>query len=127
METAGIFRELHATVIPVLDLVGARAFYGGVLELELVKDIPDVLAVFATGGGTHICVFRPETDEEGPASGGAFPNFRSDDIAATHAHLTAHGVACGAIQMGDPLSWFQFRDPFGNRIDVCAYGSTWLP
>ena len=123
----GVFRELHATVIPVPDLERAHAFYGGVLGLAVVREIPGALTVYGTAGPTHICLFLPLEAGEGPTSGGAFANFRSDDIEVTRQHLLDHGVDCGGIDDTPVLKWFSFRDPFGNRIDVCEYDEEWLP
>jgi len=127
MADTGIFRELHAVIVPVPDLDAARAFYGGVLGLEVARHMDGMMTVFRTGGPTHVCCFLPFEEAEGPAMGGSFPNFRSDDIAATRAHLVEHGVECSEIQAAPELKFLQASDPFGNRFDVCEYGEDWLP
>ena len=127
-DTAGIFRELHATIVPVRDLARSLAWYRETLGLAPRRVEEGFLAVLGTGGPTHICLYVPEVGAESPGdqATGSFPNFRTDDIDATHAHLTAHGVRCTEIGRGGPLSYFTFHDPDGNRIDVCEYGSDWL-
>ena len=126
-QSSGIFRELHAVVVPVPDLEQARAFYAGVLGLEVVREVPGAISVYGTGGETYVCLFLPTEASEGPAAGGAFPNFRCDDIEATRQHLVDRGVDCGPIDASPALSWFPSSDPFGNRFDVCAFGEDWLP
>lgn len=129
MDDAGIFRELHATVIPVTDLDRSVRWYGDVLGLMPRRTIEGFLCVLGTGGATNICLYVPEAGDETPGGGGsgAFPNFRTDDIDATHAHLVRSGATCTEVGRGPELSWFTFFDPDGNRIDVCEYTEAWLP
>ncbi|MDJ0522697.1 MAG: VOC family protein [Planctomycetota bacterium] len=126
MADTGIFRELHAVVIPVPDLDAARAFYEGVLGLEVVRHVEGGLTVYRTNGPTHLCCFLPTGDDDGPSTVGAFPNFRSEDIDQTHAYLVDHDVDCGPIDAAPGIKWMRARDPFGNRFDVCEYGPEWL-
>jgi catechol 2,3-dioxygenase-like lactoylglutathione lyase family enzyme len=126
--SAGIFLELHATVIAVSDLSASCAWYEDVLGLEPRRVIEGVLAVYGTGGPTNICLYVPQPGQERPGyqDGGAFPNWRSRDAAATHAHLTERGVRCTDVQSSPEIAWFTFYDPDGNRLDVCEYGPDWL-
>ena len=126
MADTGIFRELHAVVVPVPDLEQARAFYEGVLGLEVARHIDGGLTVYRTGGPTHVCCFLPTGDGDGPAPLGAFPNFRSDDIDQTHAYFVERGVECGPVDAAPGIKWMRASDPFGNRFDVCEFGSDWL-
>jgi len=125
---AGIFQELHATVIAVSDLSASREWYEDVLGLEPRRVVEGFLAVYGTGGSTNVCLYVPQPGQEKPGyqGGGAFPNCRSRDAAATHAHLTERGVRCTDVQSSPELSWFTFHDPDGNRLDVCEYGPDWL-
>ena len=124
----GIFRELHAAIVPVSDLGAACAWYESVLGLEPRRVIEGVLAVYGTSGPTHLCLYVPEPGGEKPgyADQGAFPNWRSDDVEMTRAHLLAHDVRCTDVVAGGTLSFFTFYDPDGNRHDVCEYGEAWL-
>jgi catechol 2,3-dioxygenase-like lactoylglutathione lyase family enzyme len=125
---AGIFRELHAVIVPVRDLAASLAWYRETLGLEPRRVEEGFLAVLGTGGPTHVCLYVPEDAEDGTgeAPAGSFPNFRTDDIDAAHAHLVGHGVRCTEVARGGPLAFFTFHDPDGNRIDVCEYGPAWL-
>ena len=125
---AGIFRELHAVIVPVRDLAESLAWYRDMLGLQPRRVEEGFLAVLGTGGPTHVCLYVPDDDADGLGTRreGSFPNFRTDDIEATRRHLTERGVRCTEIAGGDPLAFFTFHDPDGNRIDVCAYGPDWL-
>ena len=126
----GIFRELHAAIVPVQDLARASAWYESVLELRPRRVVEGVLAVYGTSGPTHLCLYVPEAAGEGAwgeGSQASFPNWRSDDLDATRAHLVDHDVACSEIVDGGTLRFFTFHDPDGNRHDVCEYGDAWLP
>jgi catechol 2,3-dioxygenase-like lactoylglutathione lyase family enzyme len=123
---AGIFRELHAAVVPVRDLEAARGWYEKVLGLRVEKEVGGFLAVYGTGGPTRICLYVPEPGSEQHGQG-TFPNWRARDIDATREYLVERGVDCSEVGRGDELSWFSFRDPDGNRHDVCEYTPAWLP
>ena len=120
---AGIFRELHATVMPVRDLAKSLAWYRETLGLEPRRVVEGFLAVLGTGGPTNICLYVPEDETH---RDGSFPNFRSDDIEATRSHLESCGVRCTEISGGGGVAFFTFHDPDGNRIDVCEFGADWL-
>lgn len=125
---AGIFRELHAAIVPVSDFERARRWYEEVLELRPRKVLEGFLVVYDTGGPTHLCLYVPDVDKERPGyqDGGAFPNWRAEDIDETHRTLLERGVRCTPVQRGPGLAWFTFYDPDGNRYDVCAFGSDWM-
>ena len=53
-DTAGIFRELHATIVPVRDLARSLAWYRETLGLEPRRVEEGFLAVLGTGGGSKI-------------------------------------------------------------------------
>ena len=126
---AGIFRELHAAVLPVTDMARSRKFYEETLGLRPRKvGAEGILVVYGTGGPTNVCLYVADAvgDPVPPVIGGAFPSWRTDDIEATHALLDGRGVECSPISAGDALMFFVFRDPDGNRHDVCQYGPGWL-
>jgi len=126
---AGIFRELHAAVVPVSDMEVSRLFYEGVLGLTPARVVAGALTVYGTGGKTWLCLYEPDPggDRPGYDGQGAFPNFRAEDIEVVHEQLLAREVPCTDIESGGSLRWFTFRDPDGNRIDVSEYGPDWLP
>ena len=116
-------------MVPVADMAAARRWYQEVLGLIPEKSLGGFMTVYGTGGPTRLCLYAPEPGEELPgyAQQGAFPNWRAGDIDATREYLVERGVQCSEIGRGEELSWFSFRDPDGNRFDVCEYGAAWLP
>ncbi|MHC4579800.1 MAG: VOC family protein [Planctomycetota bacterium] len=106
MGDAGVFREFHAAIIPVSDMIASRRWYEQVLELKPVKVSPTgMLTVYGTGGSSHLCIYTPEPGVERPGyhGSGSFPNLRAEDAAATHVLLTERGVRCTEMGMRRPV------------------------
>lgn len=126
MSDAGIFREFHATIVSVDDLEKSARWYEDVFELKPVRTLPGVMTVYGTGGATHLCIYKSEHDKPGYQGGGAFPNFRTDDLDQTRELLRSRGVECSEIMGSEQVRAFSCFDPDHNRIDICEYGPDWL-
>jgi catechol 2,3-dioxygenase-like lactoylglutathione lyase family enzyme len=117
-----------APVFPILlsrDLDASRAFYEGVLGLEVARRDPDRI-VFRTGGGTQIVVTESTV---GTADRQTQLAWRVPDIRAAVAELRAMGVTIEDYVAPDPPtddgvadmghSWAAwFIDPSGNALAV---------
>ncbi len=123
MSQAGIFKEFHAVIVPVSDVVAAARWYEQSLGLKSRKDVRG-MTVLAAGGTAHLCLFE-SPDAERPELG-VFPNFRSENLDETRSLLIERGVPCSDIQSMPHLRFMTLHDPDGNRIDVCEYGPDWL-
>jgi catechol 2,3-dioxygenase-like lactoylglutathione lyase family enzyme len=112
--------------VTVTDLDRARAFYEGVLDLEVVSQ--DVFAVMAQAGGVTLRISRAPVVVPAPYT---VAGFEVDDIDAIVDGLTGRGVAFerypffGAAQDdrgvwtapgGARVAWF--KDPDGNLLSV---------
>jgi catechol 2,3-dioxygenase-like lactoylglutathione lyase family enzyme len=116
-------------VFPILlsrDLEGSRAFYGGVLGLEIVRENPGDRIVFRTGGGTQIAVTQSTV---GTADTQTQLAWRVPDIRAAVDELRGMGVRIEDYVAPDPVtvdgiadmghSWAAwFYDPHGNCLAV---------
>lgn len=60
--------------------------------------------------------------DPGPEEWSGF-NFYAPDAAAARAWLIERGVEVGPLQLAtdQSVTWFWFRDPAGNRLEVCSY------
>jgi len=107
-------------VVPPNGADAARAFYGGLLELE-ERDVlptldPSRFVWFRVGGDLELHVML--VDEQPPER----PHFClvvDGDLTAVRARLEAAGVeTADAPQLvGRPR--FTCRDPFGNLVELC--------
>jgi len=129
--TAGLFRELHASVIRVEDFEAMVDWYTQVLRLKPVRIIPDIpMAILDLPGPSYLCLYQPPEKiptvitEEMPK---CLTNWRVDDLVSTRESLMADGVNCGEIFGGGGIKVFQFFDPEGTRHDCCAFDERWLP
>lgn len=96
----------------------ARAFYCGVLGLTEIEK-PDSLK---TRGGFWVKLGDVEVHigvEEGieRAKSKAHIAYQVDDLAYWQARLRQHGTALGDCVPIAGYARFEFRDPFGNRVE----------
>ena len=116
-------------VFPILlslDLDASRAFYHGVLGLEIAREDPDDRIVFRCGGGTQLVVTKSTIGTSDTQTQMAW---RVPDIHAALADLRARGVRIEAYEAPDPVtvdgiadmghSWAAwFIDPSRNVLSV---------
>lgn len=116
-------------VFPILlsrDLDETRAFYHGLLGLEIAREDPGDRIVFRTGGGTQIAVTLSTV---GTSDSQTQMAWRVPDIRAAVAELRARGVRIEDYVAPDPVtvdgvadmghSWAAwFIDPHGNALAV---------
>jgi len=122
----GVLNE--APVFPILlskDLDASRAFYEGLLGLEVARRDPDRI-VFRCGGGTQIAVTESTV---GTADTQTQLAWRVPDIRAAVTELRAMGVRIEDYVAPDPVtddgvadmghSWAAwFIDPSGNALAI---------
>jgi catechol 2,3-dioxygenase-like lactoylglutathione lyase family enzyme len=116
-------------VFPILlslDLDASRAFYHGVLGLEIAREDQDDRIVFRCGGGTQLVVTRSTI---GTLDSQTQVAWRVPDIHAAIADLRARGVRIEEYEAPDPVttdgvadmghSWAAwFIDPSRNVLAV---------
>ena len=115
-------RRIRQVAVTVRDLARAVAFYRDVLGLPFLFQAPPELAFFDCGG-VRLMLSRPE----GAASeGNSILYYAVEDIAASHAVLTARGArAVGEphliARMPDHDLWFaEFRDSEENVLALMS-------
>lgn len=104
--------------IPVGAEAQARKFYCGVLGL---KEIPKPEALAGRGGfwlelGDTQIHFGAEDGVE-RAKSKAHVAYQVDDLEYWRQELTSHGFKIGESVPIPGLDRFEFRDPFGNRVE----------
>ena len=111
------------TMLPVIDMARARAFYEGCLGLQPGGFTPDGKFVYAVGGSTLAHLPNPE----GTKADHTALSFRVDDIAASIAELQHAGVVFEdydfpglktvdhvCVLGAEKAAWF--KDPEGNYL-----------
>jgi catechol 2,3-dioxygenase-like lactoylglutathione lyase family enzyme len=125
MQPSGILE----TALYVTDLVAAKAFYAGILGLEVILETPKRSIFFRCGSGVLI-LFDPVLINERPpgslpipshgATGPGHVCFRAsrDEIADWKSHLEAQGIAIESeFDWPNGARSLYFRDPSGNSIE----------
>jgi catechol 2,3-dioxygenase-like lactoylglutathione lyase family enzyme len=116
-------------LFPILlsrDLAATRAFYEGVLGLEVAREDPNDRIVFRSGGGTQLAITLSTVGTKDSQTQMAW---RVPDIHAAVADLRARGVRIEEYTAPDPVttdgiadmghSWAAwFIDPSGNVLAV---------
>ena len=99
----------HVT-LPTPDLPGTRRF---MLKLGM-RDIAhgEGFAVLELRGGTHLVLLPADA----PGTGDAYFDLMVDDLEATHAALTAEGLAPSAISPGKIHRSFTVASPSGHTL-----------
>lgn len=123
---------LRETALLVRDHDEALAFYVGILGFELVEDtqLPSKRWVRIRAGGSGLVLRQATTDDQrsrvGNQTGGSVLLFlETDDFAATHAHLTAHGVRFVEPPRHETYGTVAvFLDLYGNRLDLIGPRAT---
>lgn len=118
--------RLAETALLVRDHDEAIAFYVGVLGFELVEDtqLPGKRWVRIRAGGAGLVMRKATTPDQlarvGNQTGGSVLLFvETDDFAATHARLTAHGVTFVEAPRHEPYGTVAVcLDLYGNKIDL---------
>ena len=119
---SALFRGINVVSISVIDLDGARVFYGDILGFGApVYDLPDAGWIeFAAGGdGGNISVTTAAGDWK-PSTGTTLV-LNVDDCHSAVRELRRRGVACEEPQVFPGFVTFaSFYDPFGNRLPMCS-------
>jgi catechol 2,3-dioxygenase-like lactoylglutathione lyase family enzyme len=114
--TIGRIHHVQITVAPE-DTERARDFYCTVLGLTEVEK-PDALkprgGFWLQLGNQQIHVGVEPKDGETKAH----VAYQVDDLAAWRAKLTAAGIEIGTSVPIPGFDRFEFRDPFGNRVEL---------
>ncbi|WP_448508748.1 VOC family protein [Immundisolibacter sp.] len=104
-------------VVPDMD--AALAFYRDTLGLAVKFQDGAKWTQFDVGG-TQMALATPAPGQVAPGQN-ATVVLQVDDLAATRAGLTAHGIAVSeVIGMGGHGSFFTCRDPAGNVVQFFA-------
>ncbi|MBZ4423064.1 VOC family protein [Myxococcus sp. RHSTA-1-4] len=114
-----LFKRVDTVFIPVRGLKDAIGWYTWALGFTLRWHAGNYAALNA--GETAVTLYQPE-GELRPFTGHAPLNFYASDIEAAHRRLKEAGAYVEDIQVMPDVSFFDFKDPDGNRLGVC-----WFP
>lgn len=105
----------------VRDFDQAKKFYGDVLGLKTVFEMPGWAEFSHAQGAAAIGLAAPRPDQPaGAAPAGATVVLRVDDMDAARKELSARGVKFdGAVEeIPGIVRLSTFSDPFGNRVQL---------
>ena len=115
--------KIRQIAVAVADLEQSQKFYGEMLGLPKVFDVPGQLAFFDLSG---IWLMLSAANEKEPAQPGSVLYFAVADIQAAHAQLRERGVSFvdephKIADMGMYELWMSFfRDPDGTLLAIRA-------
>jgi catechol 2,3-dioxygenase-like lactoylglutathione lyase family enzyme len=99
----------------------ARAFYCGVLglpEIEKPESLKGRGGFWLQVGDRQVHVGTEDGFDRLTASAKAHIAYQVNDVAAWRARLTAHGIEPDNSIPIPGYERFEFRDPFGNRVEM---------
>jgi len=99
----------------------ARAFYGGILELQEISGGHPHRAIWFTIGDIQLHI----REESGGGLSSRHPAFEVANLADAKQALTNKGVALAYSSEIEGRERVFFRDPFGNRFELLAY-EAWI-
>jgi catechol 2,3-dioxygenase-like lactoylglutathione lyase family enzyme len=118
-----MFQRIDTVIVRVRALEQAKDWYARVLELGAIyEDAAERLAVLSTAeGSSSLTLWELKPGEVlAPLSAvGTHPIFAVADAAEAHRTLQDRGVEAEALQSGEGVRFFSFRDPDGNRLEAC--------
>ncbi len=118
------FTALPFFVYPVSDMVRARAFYEGVLGLELTANWENKFVEYGVGAGT--LALSTVMDGCTPGARGGAAALETPDFDAAVAHLRAHDVTFVFPPADTGVCHFaRFLDPDGNHLGLHRKHTDW--
>ena len=115
---ARLFKRIDTVFVPVRDLDAAVSWYTRALGLSLRWKQANYAALDAAQ--TALTLYQPE-GELRPFTDHAPFNLYATDVQAAHRTLQAAGAQVEPIQVEPGVSFFDFRDPDGNRLGICSF------
>ncbi|MGF2616060.1 VOC family protein [Rossellomorea vietnamensis] len=111
-----MFSRIDTVLVNVKDLEDARHWYQETLELEEIFDGGNHVVFKVGQGETPITIMEGET---GSTTVKAI--LFSDAIEETQLKLKGLGVEVGSLEQDGTVTFFTFKDPYGNPFEVCHF------
>ncbi|MYL34041.1 hypothetical protein GLW05_10565 [Pontibacillus yanchengensis] len=117
----GLFTRVDTIVVGVTDLEEATAWYKDVLEFEVLYQTKEYVVLQVGEGQTPITIEEIDLAEVSTTS--TYPILFANEIDAVHKTLQQRDVGVTPIENDGTNIFFSFRDPDGNKIEVCYFES----
>jgi catechol 2,3-dioxygenase-like lactoylglutathione lyase family enzyme len=123
-------RQIKETCIYCRDLEAVKAFYAGLLGLEIISHVPGKHIFFRAGSSVLLC-FDPEDSRKKvspPAHYSTGPYHFAFEVAASEYEAHKAAIRQLAIPIIDEVKWqsgqesFYFEDPAGNVLEIVPVG-----
>jgi catechol-2,3-dioxygenase len=115
--------KLGQAILFVQNMAQMKAFYGGILGLNVIED-GDEWARFEGGGGAVLALHL--LPREPPSSGAERPDsyiklcFHAGDVAAARSDLVARGVRMRELHQFGAVTFCDGVDPEGNIFQITS-------
>lgn len=127
------FLKIKETCLYINDLEKARAFYHGMLGLEIIGFIPGKHIFFRAGSSVLLC-FNPEdsrTKKSPPPHYGGGKQHFAFEVPRSEYDQSKKEILSKGIAITDEVLWkdgiksFYFEDPEGNVLEIVPEGGIW--
>ncbi|BCJ87046.1 VOC family protein [Effusibacillus dendaii] len=125
---AGFFKRIDTVLLRVKNIKKACRWYQEVLGLEAayIGEDDHRIAVFKIGEGeTPLTLYELHSDEVMPARrfSTTYPILFAENPETLYETLKNKGVEVEELEDDGRVTYFGFRDPDGNRLEVCYWRS----
>lgn len=109
-----LFTKVDSVFVYVEDFEKMTEWYCRTLGLECIWE-DEYIRILSSEGETPVTLIKKETSQD------EYPlfNFLTTDIDKAHAHLKNCGAMVEPIMDTPELKTFDFKDPEGNRLNIC--------
>jgi catechol 2,3-dioxygenase-like lactoylglutathione lyase family enzyme len=115
-----ILQGIDTIILRVKNVKQSKEWYTEKLGFNNVHEDEKLrLVVMDTFSPTSITLWETSEEIKVNPSVAAYPIFRTQDAGKAHTALKKKGVEVGEIITDHVVTYFQFRDPDGNLLEVC--------
>ncbi len=122
MADDALFSSIDTVLLRVQDVGAAKSWYRDKLGMEAsYEDEAQRLVVLDAGAGTSITLWELKRGETPAAPGSAttYPILAVENAQYAWRALRERGVLVDPVTQSAGVTWFQFRDLDGNRLEAC--------
>lgn len=113
--------RIDTIFVPATDTVAAAAWYQRIFGMDEVFRSAGHIGLRIKSGGARSTALTLIPVDGMPEQHYVAFNFFAPDIAALHDVLAEDGREVTPINKNGAMSWFDFVDIAGNRVNVCSF------
>ncbi|WP_025029063.1 VOC family protein [Caldalkalibacillus mannanilyticus] len=115
-----LFKRIDTVFLRVKNFEEAINWYTNILGFELrwKEDVGGYAALNISE--TPLTLVREDQEKFVPSASAHF-NFYVENAEEAHQYLLKNDVEVGPIEKDGEVQWFWFKDPEGNRLEICSF------